>query len=168
MASPKPKPPPPGQTTTTITETTSLTLPAKTLSYEELNPKSPATDFFGPLGCLFVTLAAPTTAYFLFYGCNESTGCHPQTADAWKDVGRGMLGGWETSSGKWWDWTAAGVYLGWYLFCVVCAIVLPGEELQGTVMRNGQRKTYKMNGGYRDRSSDPITPFLGLVHSHRF
>lgn len=51
---------------------------------------------------------------------------------------------------KWWEslwsWEAFAVYMGWYLFCVVCDIALPGKEVQGAQLRNGKRLTYTMNG----------------------
>lgn len=136
------------ETVTTITATTHLTLPAHPtpMTYEQLNPRSRPTEFFGPPGTFLVSTLCPFVAYFLFYACNEHTGCHPTSGDAWREVWEGMLGQWYTSKGRLWDWDAVIVYLGWYTFCVVCWAVLPGEKVQGTLMRDGRRKTYTMNG----------------------
>lgn len=48
-----------------------------------------------------------------------------------------------------WSTEAMLVYLAWYAWCVVCALVLPGKEEKGVELRNGQRLTYKMNGALR-------------------
>lgn len=137
-----------GETTTTITATTTLTLPAHPtpLTYEQLNPRSKATEFLGPAGTLFITLAAPLWAYFIFFACNETTGCHPTSTAAWKESFGGFAGEWRSIAGQLWDWKAVGVYVGWYAYCVICAAVLPGDKVEGTLMRDGQRRTYKMNG----------------------
>lgn len=45
-----------------------------------------------------------------------------------------------------WSWEAFAVYMGWYLFCIICDIALPGKEVQGAPLRNGKRLTYTMNG----------------------
>ena len=145
-----------GETTTTITATTHLVLPAHPtpLSYEELNPRSEATDFLGPWGTLGVSVIAPFWAYFVYFACNERTGCHPRSASAWADSFSGYLNEWPVVAGQLWDWQAVGVYLAWYAFCVVCAFVLPGEKVQGSLMRDGHRKTYTMNGGYSAVDTD--------------
>jgi delta14-sterol reductase len=137
-----------GEVTTTITATTTLTVPAhpKVPTYAELNPRSEATDFFGPIGTTVVSLGCPFIVYFLFFTCNEVTGCHPTNSRDWKLAFEGIFGGWDTVSGRLWDWKAAGVYLAWYAFCVVCAVVLPGDKVEGTLMRDGKRKVYTMNG----------------------
>lgn len=136
-------------TTTTITAKTHLDLPAHPipLTYSQLNPQSKATEFFGPIGTLGVTIVAPLTAYFLFYACNESTGCPPTTRLDWIKV-RDNFADWPSVAGQLWEWKAAGVYLAWYAFTVVCWAVLPGDEVQGNLLRNGTRKTYKMNGTF--------------------
>ena len=136
------------ETITTITATTHLTLPKnpKPLTYAQLNPVSKASEFLGPWGTLFVSTFTPFFAYFLFFACNEHTGCHPRSSSAWNETLSGMLGEWTTSKGKLWDWDAVLLYLGWYGFCVLCWAILPGEKVQGTLMRDGKRKTYTMNG----------------------
>lgn len=137
-----------GSITTTIKATTTVTLPAHPtpLTYEQLNPRSRATEFLGPWGTFGVTTIAPLWSYFIFFACNESTGCHPTSPESWKYAMSGFLGQWRTKAGQLWDWDAVWVYLAWYAFTVVCWAVLPGEQVDGTMMRNGKRKTYTMNG----------------------
>jgi len=137
----------PGQTTTTITATTHLTLPAHStpLTYDQLNPKSHATEFLGPLGTAFISLTVPLTTYALFFACNEVTGCTPTTLDGWRHMANSW-GAWPTPKGQFWDWGAAAVYLGWYGFCILCWRLLPGEKVEGTLLRDGTKKVYKING----------------------
>lgn len=137
-----------GEVTTTIKASTTVTLPAHPVkpSYAELNPRSTATEFLGPIGTGAISILAPFWAYFIFFACNETTGCHPRSASAWSQTFDGLLGGWPTGAGQLWNWNAVGVFLGWYAFCVVAAQILPGDEVQGTLMRDGRKKTYKMNG----------------------
>ena len=136
-----------GETTTTITATTHLTLPAQPtpLTYDQLNPKSHATEFLGPIGTAGISIIAPLTSYFLFYACNEGTGCPPTSMTDWATIWK-RLGGWPSSSGQLWEWKAAGVYLVWYAFCVMCWAILPSEKAQGNLLRDGKRVIYRMNG----------------------
>ncbi len=56
------------------------------------------------------------------------------------------VGDWPSTAGKLWEWKAAGVYLAWYAFCVACWVVLPGEKVEGNLLRDGKRNLYKQNG----------------------
>ena len=151
-----------GEITTTITATTHLTLPAQPtpLTYDQLNPKSHATEFLGPIGTAGISIIAPLTSYFLFYACNESTGCPPTSMSDWATIWN-RLGGWPSPSGQLWEWKAAGVYLAWYAFCVMCWVVLPSEKAQGNLLRDGKRVTYRMNGVL----SPPLDPCSDLCGS---
>ena len=112
----------------------------------ELNPRTQSYEFFGPLGTLLVTLSVPATIYALYFGCSEHSGCPPplpletiwpavkaslQDPEFWKSL---------------WDRDAAVAYLAWYIYCVICRFVLPGDWIEGTVIRDGTRKKYKING----------------------
>lgn len=44
-----------------------------------------------------------------------------------------------------WNTQATLIYLAWYGFCIVSWAVLPGDRLQGTTLRTGVKKTYKIN-----------------------
>ncbi|BEJ11975.1 hypothetical protein CspHIS471_0204350 [Cutaneotrichosporon sp. HIS471] len=129
--------------TTTITATTTVKLPAAApKSYAELNPRLKPTEFFGPVGGFVLTFVTPIVGYGLFYGCNEVTGCSvPPTRNFLQ-----WIGDWPSSAGALWEWKAAGVYLAWYMWTVLCWNILPGEWIEGTLLRDGTRKKYKMNG----------------------
>jgi delta14-sterol reductase len=136
-----------GEVTTTITATTHITLPAHPtpLTYDQLNPRSKPVEFFGPPGTFAVTTLTPVLVYFLFFGCNETTGCTPTTLGGWKGVWDNLVD-WPSNAGKWWDWKVTGVYLAFYAYLVITWAFLPGDKVQGTLMRDGHRKTYTMNG----------------------
>jgi hypothetical protein len=130
-----------GETTTTITASTTLTLPAHPHkpSYAEMNPKSHPEEFAGVIGTTFMSFLCPFFAYFLFFGCTPS-GCPPFDLTGWAGIA-GRLSG-----SVWWDWKATWVYIGWYSFCVACWFVLPGERVEGNLLRDGTRNIYRMNG----------------------
>jgi delta14-sterol reductase len=110
---------------------------------KELNPRSKPTEFLGPAGTTVVTFLTPLMAYLLFFGCNPTTGCPSLSLETYKV---GFQNGWPAINGKLWDWGAAGVYAGWYAFTVICWNILPGEQVEGTLLRDGKRKKYNLNG----------------------
>ncbi|KAG2003544.1 C-14 sterol reductase, variant 2 [Coprinopsis cinerea AmutBmut pab1-1] len=110
-------------------------------SKEELNPRTTELDIFGAPGALAVSIIAPTVSYLLYYGCSEEAGCAPRF-NAGSIVSFLVEGRWKTL----WDPEATIAYLLWYAFCVACWFVIPGEWVKGTLLRDGTRKEYKMNG----------------------
>jgi Delta14-sterol reductase len=111
-----------------------------------LGPRTKHYEFGGPLGVLFVTIVSPLIVYALYFSCSEQAGGCPSLdhsallaslGDAIMDL-------------KWWqslwDTKAILIYLGWYAFCVVSWMVLPGNWIEGAELRTGERKRYKMNG----------------------
>lgn len=110
----------------------------------ELNPPTTSYEFLGPPGALFVTLIVPFFSYALYFGCREGTGC-PPNIHAIPDNFVSALSNWDWWIGLW-DTQAALMYLAWYTFCVVAWAVLPGDYVEGTTMRNGEKKKYKING----------------------
>jgi delta14-sterol reductase len=125
---------------TTVKASTHIELPLhpKKPTYDQLNPKSAPTEFLGPLGCLAVTILCPLFCYILYFGCNERTGCPPSF-----DVGRYDL---LVLTEKLFDGKAFLVYLGWYAYTVVCWRFIPGDWVEGKIMRNGKKQAYKING----------------------
>ncbi|KAK7463541.1 erg24, C-14 sterol reductase [Stygiomarasmius scandens] len=118
---------------------------SRKLDKSNLNPRTTKYEFFGPPGALLISLGVPITTYALYFGCSEeSGGCPPPE---WQTIpDRVTLA---LSSPQWWkslwDTQAALIYLAWYAFCVVAWAVLPGATIQGTPLRNGQFKKYKIN-----------------------
>jgi Delta14-sterol reductase len=111
----------------------------------ELNPRTTSYEFCGPIGATLITVGVPLTTYLLYFGCSQRNGCPPsltsiknpeildalQEPEFWKSL---------------WDTEAALMYLGWYAFCIVAWFVLPGDWIDGTLMRNGEKMKYKING----------------------
>lgn len=133
-----------GDNITTVTASTHVSLPLNPShpSDAELNPKSHADEFMGPIGALGVTVTTPLIAYLLFYGCKEGSGCPPRP-EYWdlsgesfgKVLNRDVL-----------DVKAWAVYGAWYAFTVACWYLLPGDWVEGTLLRDGTRRLYKING----------------------
>ena len=142
--------------TTAAVPGTVVTSESTNKTYDQLNPRSRPTEFLGPAGTTVVTFLTPLIAYLLFFGCNSSTGC-PSLEPAVYVTG--FKNNWPSINGKLWDWKAAAVYAGWYAFTVVCWNVLPGEQVEGTVLRDGRRKKYNMNGAFGLSLYPPSRPY---------
>lgn len=110
-----------------------------------LNPRTNHYEFFGPPGALFVTLSVPLTTYALFFLCSDSSGGCPPSM--WAVAPRFVEAA--KNSRTWIELFELGpfiTYLLWYAFCVLAWYLLPGAWIDGTAMRDGKKKTYKING----------------------
>ncbi|KAK0466753.1 ERG4/ERG24 ergosterol biosynthesis protein [Desarmillaria tabescens] len=112
------------------------------MSKSELNPRTTHYGFFGPPGALFIILILPIITYALYFGCSEETGGCPPTITPDRVIHA-------VSSLEWWkglwDTEATSIYLVWYAFCVVAWAILPGDQIEGVTLRNGEKKKYKIN-----------------------
>ncbi|KAF5359665.1 hypothetical protein D9756_003221 [Leucocoprinus leucothites] len=106
-----------------------------------MNPPTSHYEFFGPPGALAVTLTVPTFAYALSFSCNEGNACLPQF-DSQAVVAAVSNPDWWFSL---WDTEASLMYLAWYAFCVLSWVILPGDWVEGTTLRDGTKKKYKIN-----------------------
>lgn len=107
-----------------------------------LAPKTEFTEFGGPIGGLFVSVATPFFSYLLFFFCNEQVGCSvlpTYPAAIWQQMVQGIR---ESI----FDTTAFAIYFGWYAFVVACWAILPGKWVKGSELRTGIRLDYKLNG----------------------
>ncbi|OSD07127.1 ERG4/ERG24 ergosterol biosynthesis protein [Trametes coccinea BRFM310] len=108
----------------------------------ELNPRTTHYEFLGPPGALAITIGVPFMTYALYFGCSEQTGgCPPPIDTAVIVESLSSLSWWASL----WDTQATLLYLGWYAFTVAAWYVLPGDWIEGTTMRNGGKKKYKIN-----------------------
>ncbi|KAH6913207.1 C-14 sterol reductase [Coprinopsis sp. MPI-PUGE-AT-0042] len=115
-------------------------------SNQELNPRTTSYEFLGPPGATLVSLGVPFLIYALYFGCNESSGGCPPTP--WASIpDRILLALKDTDWLKktLWDQDAAVAYAGWYAFCVLSWAILPGDWVEGTTLRTGEKKSYKIN-----------------------
>jgi hypothetical protein len=111
------------------------------MSQQELNPKTKHYEFLGPPGAFLISIGVPITAYSLYFGCSEATG--------YLSISGTSIFHALTSLGWWkglWDTQATIAYFAWYAFCVLAWVILPGDVVTGTQLRNGGRKLYKING----------------------
>jgi Ergosterol biosynthesis ERG4/ERG24 family len=130
-------------------------------SQQDLNPRTTSYEFLGPPGATLVSLGVPFLIYALYFGCNESSGgCPPTPLASIPD--RILLAIKDTDWLKTlWDQEAAVVYAGWYAFCLLSWAILPGDWVEGTTMRTGEKKSYKINGA-------PSVPLRHNQVSHEY
>lgn len=111
-----------------------------------LNPRTTTYEFLGPPGATFITIIVPVVSYALYFGCSEASGgCPPQNLATIPAQVTAALSNPDWWKGLW-DTQAALMYFGWYAFCVVAWAILPGDRVEGTTLRTGEKKRYKING----------------------
>lgn len=126
----------------------------------QLNSRTTHYEFLGPPGALAISIGVPIVTYLLYYGCSEATGgCPPQLNGVSASIIQSI-----TSLDWWkslWDTEAALIYLAWYAFCVISWAILPGDQINGTTLRTGEKKLYKINGTF-------LAPTIRLFLSNLF
>ncbi|SNX85361.1 probable ERG24 - C-14 sterol reductase [Melanopsichium pennsylvanicum] len=115
----------------------------KSLSKEQLGPKTTHYEFGGPLGAAFVSLTVPFFSYYLYFGCSEKLGCALTLPIDKPAALRSLF--FQGVKDSLFDTTGWVLYATWYTFTVLAWIVLPGQDFQGTELRTGQRLHYKLN-----------------------
>eukprot|EP00199_Chlamydomonas_sp_CCMP681_P000824 CAMPEP_0119109460 /NCGR_PEP_ID=MMETSP1180-20130426/17922_1 /TAXON_ID=3052 ORGANISM="Chlamydomonas cf sp, Strain CCMP681" /NCGR_SAMPLE_ID=MMETSP1180 /ASSEMBLY_ACC=CAM_ASM_000741 /LENGTH=456 /DNA_ID=CAMNT_0007095217 /DNA_START=166 /DNA_END=1536 /DNA_ORIENTATION=+ len=93
-------------------------------------------EFFGPHGPALLILVLPTVVYGLYATCNAG-GClqlYPSLVLPGFPAGAPLI-----------SWQAVAVVASWFLGLVLLHLVLPGQRVQGVLLPNGQRLTYKLN-----------------------
>ncbi|CAE6445215.1 unnamed protein product [Rhizoctonia solani] len=108
------------------------------------NPKTTRYEFFGPPGAAAVATGTPIVVYGLYYSCSEASGiCQ---LPHWSSPLQVITA---ISDSNWWkgvfDVEATVAYFAWYALLVAAWYLLPGEWLEGTELRIGGRKKYKLN-----------------------
>ena len=104
------------------------------------NPKTTFYEFGGPIGCIFVILGLPIITFCLYSFCNQH-GCPPsQVFEGRFDFIYTFLN-WNSL----WSMSAFVAVLSWIGFQLVLYWIVPGEQVHGTVLRNGDRLLYKIN-----------------------
>ncbi|KAI9189070.1 erg24, C-14 sterol reductase [Blastocladiella emersonii ATCC 22665] len=117
--------------------------PAARLSDAMLNPRTTSYEFLGPPGAFFLNFVLPGFPLLLNVLCTPE-GCPNLRTLSSLDAALAAL-----QEGFAWDrmfnWGALSVFVGWMAWCVAMYRVMPGEYVQGTVLRTGERLTYKVN-----------------------
>lgn len=130
----------------------------------ELNPRTTKLEFFGVPGMLssrasgrfvylflgigttVLTLILPFIPYLLYFGCSEEMGgCTPNPMDLFQKLAHD-LSTFDRVVARLWDPQAMVVFLGWLVYLVFCWAILPGDWVEGPVLRDGTRRVYKING----------------------
>ncbi|EGG12616.1 uncharacterized protein MELLADRAFT_114812 [Melampsora larici-populina 98AG31] len=106
-------------------------------SKETLNPTTLHYEFGGKIGAFGISLSVPFFTYWMNIVCNKSTECrlsYPifDLPTLWSQTNLFSL-------------EVCAVYLGWYFYIMTCWCLLPGRRVQGTILRDGSRLTYKIN-----------------------
>lgn len=98
-----------------------------------LNPKTTHYEFLGPVGTFFMTLSLPATVIALYVFCNASD-C---TVLRYPFI---------PSLSTFWHPLAFPILVSWFLFHLLIYLSPLGRVVQGSVIRDGTRLTYNLNG----------------------
>ncbi|XP_071485051.1 delta(14)-sterol reductase TM7SF2-like [Diadema antillarum] len=97
-------------------------------------PKTTHYEFGGPIGTFLMIFGLPFVVYYLYFTCLPSA-CQlthkPPFSLNWKDY---------------YDQDAYLLYLGWFLFQAILALIPIGKVVQGQPLRSGRRLSYRTNG----------------------
>lgn len=117
---------------------------AKEKPTQELNPKTQHYEFLGPIGAFGMTFALPILVLF-FASCCDSTGYPSQHLFAdWKGYLQSKLTlDYLVSVFSLQDLL---IYCGFVGMLALFYFILPGDNIPGTLLRDGTRLKYKMNG----------------------
>lgn len=99
-------------------------------------------EFGGPVGAFGVILGTPAVMYALFFLCNANMCMSNPLAFDWTAFWQ------QIKFENFFSTEASIMYLGWLAFNVFLERILPGEQVEGTVLpgTNGTRLKYTMSG----------------------
>ncbi|XP_064623106.1 delta(14)-sterol reductase TM7SF2-like isoform X2 [Lineus longissimus] len=96
--------------------------------------KTKEIEFGGPIGAAFMTLLLPTIVYYVNMACTKNS-CTltklPPCSGKWSDF---------------FDLKATLVFLGWFAFQAVLAVLPFGQVVEGQLLRSGKKLSYRCNG----------------------
>ncbi|KXN74230.1 lamin-B receptor [Conidiobolus coronatus NRRL 28638] len=101
----------------------------------ELNPRTVDLEFFGVIGSTIVSIGTPLFLMIQYVICTD-TGCPNNIPNMLRLF----------SFSHMFSWTAAKIYLGWLAYHLLMWLIVPGEWVKGTKLRNGGYVEYKQNG----------------------
>lgn len=110
----------------------------------ELNPKTTHYEFGGPIGAVGMVVFLPILVLF-FATCCDETG-YPSQAfkDDWKSALLSKLN--KDFLISLFDPIAFLIYIAFVAILALFYLVLPGDNIPGTVLRDGTKHKYRMNG----------------------
>ncbi|QRV90183.1 C-14 sterol reductase ERG24 [Ceratobasidium sp. AG-Ba] len=103
------------------------------------NPKTTHFEFFGPPGATVVSATVP----LIIYGVNFA--CSPEAGNVSGSLSIAFSGITAYIGERMIDPSAIAAYIAFYAYTVAAWYFLPGEWIEGTELRNGERLKYKMN-----------------------
>lgn len=125
---------------------------AKSEPLADLSPRTTSYEFLGPPGAFLISFGVPFMTYLLYFGCSETSGCSLPSFPSIQSRFVAALG----DKSFWislWDTEASLMYLAWYAFSVVAWAVMPGDWIEGVILRTGEKKKYKINGSCQTTNS---------------
>ncbi|KXZ54584.1 hypothetical protein GPECTOR_4g649 [Gonium pectorale] len=93
-------------------------------------------EFFGPHGPAILVFVLPLVCYGLIIGCNKDS-----CLQLWPDFRLPEL----PSSLRLYTHEATLAYLAWFFGLALLHLLLPGQRVEGVLLPNGKRLTYKLN-----------------------
>ena len=99
-------------------------------------PHAAHFEFGGPLGAAAITLGLPCVCYGLVRFCHAGGCLHLAPLRVPPSLPAGAYA----------SLTGVAAFLAWFALCLGLHLLLPGARVQGTLLRNGQRLAYKLNG----------------------
>ena len=99
-------------------------------------------EFMGPyLGPIGIVIGLPILVFLACYYCNDKR-------DSWSVIPEALPTG---ELAIFLSLEAHGVYLSWFFFQMALYLFVPGAVAEGTVLRDGSRLKYPINGKRRRR-----------------
>ncbi|KAI9503904.1 erg24, C-14 sterol reductase [Coemansia spiralis] len=115
---------------------------SKNASKRILNPKTTHREFFGVPGSAAVMLGTPAVVGIWYFSCNEKVGCQlPTTRSQWSDIAADII-----NYNAYLSSEAITYYALWWSWLVMLCFVIPCSYAEGTLLRNGERLRYPING----------------------
>lgn len=113
--------------------------------------KSPqfSYEFGGPIGAAGVMIGLPSVMYLLYFTCGgfNDGWClaspHPSDLEKLRAYGTNFS---NNVAGQFLSWRAAGILLAWLAFQIGLERFLPGDDVDGVLLKDGSRLKYRMNG----------------------
>ena len=98
-------------------------------------------EFGGPIGSIATMVSLPAVVYALYFLCNAD---YCLDASNWSEAWARLPTG--AALAELWSWDALWVVLAWMGFQIVLAALLPGDTVDGVLLRDGSRLKYTLNG----------------------
>ena len=112
-------------------------------------------EFGGAIGAAGIMVGLPVVMYVLYFTCGglaDEAGAHEWCLASPFDPAevqrlRSRIGALPSSVvGELWSWRACWIFATWFAFQVLLERLLPGEDVEGSLLKDGSRLKYRLNG----------------------